>query len=66
MWEMMQHKVDDCMDFAIFSFWKTIAIAAIKFTIREWLLIIGGYGKISKTRSKKCCPPPLKFGSEKS
>ena len=59
--EMMQHKVDDCMDFEVFSFWNTIAIAAMNFTIREWLLIIGGggggHGKISKRRSRTCCPP---------
>jgi hypothetical protein len=42
--EMMLHKVDDCMDFEVFSFWNTIAIAAMNFTIREWLLIIGGGG----------------------
>lgn len=42
--EMKQHKVDDCMDFEVFSFWNTIAIAAMNFTIRDWLLIIGGGG----------------------
>ena len=61
----MLHKVDDCMDFEVFSFWNTIAIAAMNFTIREWLLIIGGGGgtvKFQKGGAEHVAPPKKNLG----